>query len=136
MDNASGSEEPGNPFLSTSGAPGSPRPSTPVVSGSPCLPVFVESTDPTNLIPDFFANVLSNPFSNFGVDVSSDLAVDPMPFLTVSILSDRPALGRFLQDDFLALALSAFDRDVPLNHPSSLGLLPLLPPLGDSTYDW
>ncbi len=49
------------------------------MSGSPCLFVSVESSNLSNFIADFLANVLVNPYGDFSVDVSSNFAVDPMP---------------------------------------------------------
>ncbi len=162
-DNVSGSGELGNPYSSASGALGSPRPSASVVSNSPHSSAPIESSKPNNSMADFLANVLANPFGDFGIDTSFDLVVDPVLSPTVPSISDLPALGRFLQDDISALAadaLSALSWNVPLDHYSSAGcpflpllltgdfttsqyhehissagrlLLPPLPPLGNST---
>lgn len=101
------------------------------------LPLLSLSSLPTtNSMPDFFADILLNPIGNFGVDASSNLAVDLVSSPTVPILSNCPTLGRFLRHDCLALAFSILGQDVPLNHPPSLGLFLLLPSLGNFTYDW
>lgn len=96
MDNASGLGELDNLLLSASSVPDSLHPSALIMSGSPCSSIPVESTDPTNSISDFLADVLLNLFGNFGIDASSNLAVNPVPFLAIPTLSDHPALGQFL----------------------------------------
>ncbi len=134
-DNAFGSRELGNPYLSTLIAPGSPHPSIPgipssfcsyvsIMSGSLCPSAPIESSNPSNSMADFLIDVLANPFSNFGVDAFSDLTVDSMPSLAVASFSNLPTLDWFLRKDFFALAadtLSTFGRNVLSNYSSSTG---------------
>lgn len=77
-----------------------------------------------------------NLFGNFGVDASSNLAVDLVPSLIMSSLFNLATLSWLLQDDFLTIigdTLFPFGRDVPPYHPSSTScpLLPLFLPLGN-----
>lgn len=107
-DNNSGSRKLDIPCLSAPVTPNSSRSFALVRSGSPRFYAPVEFSNPSNFIPDFLTDVLTNPFGDFNVNASSDLAVASVPSFTISFISHLPALGRFSQDDFLALAADAF----------------------------
>ncbi len=105
-DNISDSEERGNLCLSVLDIPGNPRLFASVMSGSSHSSTTIESSNRSNYMPDFLAGVLANPFCNFDMDASSNLAIDPVSFLIIPSLSNLPALDRFLQDDFPTLAIN------------------------------
>lgn len=95
-DHVSDSEKPENPYFYVLGAPGNPRRFTSVMFGSPRLSALDKSSDPNNFMTDFLADVLSNPFGNFSMDISSNLAVDLVLSPAVFSLSNLPTLGWFL----------------------------------------
>lgn len=148
-DNASDSGEPGNPYSSTPDAPDSPHPSATVMPGNSCSSAsvifnrfcpstFVEFSNPSNSILDPLTNIIANPFGDFSMDAFSDLIIALTPSFAVPSLSKLLVFGRFLQDNFLALAVDAFSTlswDVLPDHPFSAGHLlpPLLPPPSNST---
>lgn len=115
--NASDSGKPGSPCPSApitsssylcSALIGSscPRSSASIVPGSSCYSASVRSCSlrfsfsakfiyPSNFIPDFFADVLANPFGNLSVDASSNLAITSAPSSVMPSLFDLPIFGRF-----------------------------------------
>lgn len=71
---------------------------------------------------DFFADVLTNRFSNFDVDSSSNIVLDLVPFHAIPIFSYCPVFSWFLRDSFAALAADALftlGRDDSPNHSPS-----------------
>lgn len=148
-DNASSTEEPSNPCFSvfvTSGSPcsstsvmpGSFRSSTLVIFGSFCFSTPVKFSDYSNSMTNFLIDILANLFGDFGVDASSNLIQDLMPFPAIFSLFDLPILGWLLWDDFSTLATDAFfalSWDVFPNYSPSAGYSlppPFLSP-GNST---
>lgn len=142
VDNVCSSKEPCNPYLSALDTPRSLRPFAPIVpdssqssvhiiSGNPHLSGLIESFDCGNSMADFFTNVLTNSFGNFGMDPFSNLIVDFMPSLAMFSLSDLSVLSQFSRDNFPTLTINtlfALGWDIPPNYLLSAGY-PLLPSL-------
>lgn len=64
-DNAPGSREPGNPYFSTPSKPASLCSSSPIMSGTSCSFALVKSSQFSNCMTDFFANIPANLFNDF-----------------------------------------------------------------------
>ena len=137
VDHTSTSKKPGNPYLFAFDTSSSFRLSVLIIFDSTHLFASVKSSNPSNSMANFLANVLLNLFCKFGTDVFFNFAINPIPFLTLFSLSDIFALSLSLQDDFfilVAVVLFTLGRDIPLNYSFSASCpLFLLSSLGNST---
>lgn len=99
VDNASDSRKSDNSYFSALDAPSSPHPFThivpgnsysftPIIFNNPHLSTLVESFNHSNSMADFLINILTNLFSNFDMDASSNLVVDPMPSPAIPFFSN------------------------------------------------
>lgn len=91
---------------------------------------------------DFFTNVLTNSFGDFGMDLFSNLIVDLMLSLAMFSLSDLLVLSQFSRNNFLTITMNtlfALGWDIPPNYLLSTGyplLLSLLPFGNFTTFEY
>lgn len=63
------------------------------MSDSPCPSAIVKFSNLSNSIPDSLTDILANPFRDFSIDVSSNLAVALVSSFAMPFLFDLPVFG-------------------------------------------